>query len=647
MDRIKELVELLNYYAECYYTLDKPVVSDAEYDKLYDELRSLEEFTGIVLENSPTRRVGGQTLKEFRQYAHSHKLYSLDKCRSKAEFLKWCDRLEKTLGYFPELTVEYKFDGLTVNLVYENGALTAAATRGNGLVGEDITAQAKTIRGVLTKLPYKGRVEVQGEGIMRLSVLDEYNKTHPDDYLKNARNAAAGAIRNLNPAVTAERKLDIMCYNAEGDREFDSQSQMQAFIKECGLQCSDYFVKVRTPSEATEQIDYVEKIRPSLDYLTDGIVFKVDSVALRAELGETEKFPRWAVAYKFKAEESSTVLKDVVWQVGRTSKLTPLAILEPVELAGVTVKRATLNNMGDIVKKGVKKGSRVFIRRSNDVIPEITGVAEILPGSTDITPPLTCPACGSPLKEEGAFIYCTNKTDCAPQIISAMCHFAEKGGMNIEGFSEKTAEQLLNDLGVKKFSDLYSLTVSDLENLDGFQAKKAANLIASVQKSKTVSLASFIYALGIPNIGSKAARDLADVFPTIDELKAATADQIKNIDDFGDIMAESVVNYFKKPDNIEQIDKLLAAGITFTSAPKREGVFSGKTVVLTGSLQKYKRGEAEKLIEENGGRTAKSVSRQVNLVIAGEEAGSKLDKAVKLGIEVIGEAEFLEMLGKG
>ncbi len=647
MDRIKELVELLNYYAECYYTLDKPVVSDAEYDKLYDELRSLEEFTGIVLENSPTRRVGGQTLKEFRQYAHSHKLYSLDKCRSKEEFLKWCDRLEKTLGYFPELTVEYKFDGLTVNLVYENGALTAAATRGNGLVGEDITAQAKTIRGVLTKLPYKGRVEVQGEGIMRLSVLDEYNKAHPDDYLKNARNAAAGAIRNLNPAVTAERKLDIMCYNAEGDREFDSQSQMQAFIKECGLQCSDYFVKVRTPSEATEQIDYVEKIRPSLDYLTDGIVFKVDSVALRAELGETEKFPRWAVAYKFKAEESSTVLKDVVWQVGRTSKLTPLAILEPVELAGVTVKRATLNNMGDIVKKGVKKGSRVFIRRSNDVIPEITGVAEILPGSTDITPPLTCPACGSPLKEEGAFIYCTNKTDCAPQIISAMCHFAEKGGMNIEGFSEKTAEQLLNDLGVKKFSDLYSLTVSDLENLDGFQAKKAANLIASVQKSKTVSLASFIYALGIPNIGSKAARDLADVFPTIDELKAATADQIKNIDDFGDIMAESVVNYFKKPDNIEQIDKLLAAGINFTSVPKREGVFSGKTVVLTGSLQKYKRGEAEKLIEENGGRTAKSVSRQVNLVIAGEEAGSKLDKAVKLGIEVIGEAEFLEMLGKG
>ena len=647
MDRIKELVELLNYYAECYYTLDKPVVSDAEYDKLYDELRSLEEFTGIVLENSPTRRVGGAPLKEFRQYAHSHKLYSLDKCRSKEEFLKWCDRLEKTLGYFPELTVEYKFDGLTVNLVYENGALTAAATRGNGLVGEDITAQAKTIRGVLTKLPYKGRVEVQGEGIMRLSVLDEYNKAHPDDYLKNARNAAAGAIRNLNPAVTAERKLDIMCYNAEGDREFDSQSQMQAFIKECGLQCSDYFVKVRTPSEATEQIDYVEKIRPSLDYLTDGIVFKVDSVALRAELGETEKFPRWAVAYKFKAEESSTVLKDVVWQVGRTSKLTPLAILEPVELAGVTVKRATLNNMGDIVKKGVKKGSRVFIRRSNDVIPEITGVAEILPGSTDITPPLTCPACGSPLKEEGAFIYCTNKTDCAPQIISAMCHFAEKGGMNIEGFSEKTAEQLLNDLGVKKFSDLYSLTVSDLENLDGFQAKKAANLIASVQKSKTVSLASFIYALGIPNIGSKAARDLADVFPTIDELKAATADQIKNIDDFGDIMAESVVNYFKKPDNIEQIDKLLAAGITFTSVPKREGVFSGKTVVLTGSLQKYKRGEAEKLIEENGGRTAKSVSRQVNLVIAGEEAGSKLDKAVKLGIEVIGEAEFLEMLGKG
>ncbi len=642
LEEMQNLVKELNFHAEQYYKFDSPVISDGEYDKLYDRLVALEKETGFVLPDSPTRRVGDDVLKEFKQYRHTHKLYSLDKCQSYEELLAWRARTEKALGRKYDMTAEYKFDGLTINLTYEKGELVSAATRGNGLVGEDVTSQVKTIKNVPLTIDYKNHVEIQGEGIMRLSVLEKYNRTH-DEPLKNARNGAAGAIRNLNPKVTAERRLDVMCYNVYGPR-FDTQAEMQEFLKEQGFETGDYFRIVKTDSDAEKCVEELEKKRPTLDFLIDGIVFKINEVALRDILGETEKFPKWAVAYKFKADEATTVLRDVIWQVSRTGKLNPLAVLDPVELAGVTVKRATLNNFADYEKKGLKIGSRVFIRRSNDVIPEILGIASHTSESREIEKPEICPYCGAPVEEKGVFLYCTNNETCAPQIVQKLTHFAEKGAMDIEGFSDKTAELLLNELKVKDFSDIYKLRKEDLTGLEGFGDLKAGNLIASIEKSKNVSLSDFLYALGIKNIGKKAAKQLETRFKTLNGVMNAGFEELTAIDDFGEVMAKSVVEYFSDEAKRQEIDKLTALGINVKNAEKKEGVFSGINAVLTGSLSGYKRSEAEKLIVERGGECSSSVSKAVNLVIAGEEAGSKLEKAKKLGIKIIGEDEFTRML---
>lgn len=642
LEKMQNLVKELNFHAEQYYKFDSPVISDGEYDKLYDRLVALEKETGFVLPDSPTRRVGDDVLKEFKQYRHTHKLYSLDKCQSYEELLAWRARTEKALGRKYDMTAEYKFDGLTINLTYENGALVSAATRGNGLVGEDVTSQVKTIKNVPLTIEYKNHVEIQGEGIMRLSVLEKYNRTH-DEPLKNARNGAAGAIRNLNPKVTAERRLDVMCYNVYGPR-FDTQAEMQEFLKEQGFETGDYFRIVKTDSDAEKCVEELEKKRPTLDFLIDGIVFKINEVELRDILGETEKFPKWAVAYKFKADEATTVLRDVIWQVSRTGKLNPLAVLDPVELAGVTVKRATLNNFADYEKKGLKIGSRVFIRRSNDVIPEILGIASHTSESREIEKPKFCPYCGAPVEEKGVFLYCTNNETCAPQIVQKLTHFAEKGAMDIEGFSDKTAELLLNELKVRDFSDIYKLRKEDLTGLEGFGDLKAGNLIASIEKSKNVGLSDFLYALGIKNIGKKAAKQLETRFKTLNGVMNAGFEELTAIDDFGEVMAKSVVEYFSDEAKRQEIDKLTALGINVKSAEKKEGVFSGINAVLTGSLSGYKRSEAEKLIVERGGECSSSISKAVNLVIAGEEAGSKLEKAKKLGIKIIGEDEFTRML---
>ena len=642
LEEMQNLVKELNFHAEQYYKFDSPVISDGEYDKLYDRLVALEKETGFVLPDSPTRRVGDDVLKEFKQYRHTHKLYSLDKCQSYEELLAWRARTEKALGRKYDMTAEYKFDGLTINLTYENGALVSAATRGNGLVGEDVTSQVKTIKNVPLTIDYKNHVEIQGEGIMRLSVLEKYNRTH-DEPLKNARNGAAGAIRNLNPKVTAERRLDVMCYNVYGPR-FDTQAEMQEFLKEQGFETGDYFRIVKTDSDAEKCVEELEKKRPTLDFLIDGIVFKINEVALRDILGETEKFPKWAVAYKFKADEATTVLRDVIWQVSRTGKLNPLAVLDPVELAGVTVKRATLNNFSDYEKKGLKIGSRVFIRRSNDVIPEILGIASHTSESREIEKPKICPYCGAPVEEKGVFLYCTNNETCAPQIVRKLTHFAEKGAMDIEGLSDKTAELLLNELKVRDFSDIYKLRKEDLTGLEGFGDLKAGNLIASIEKSKNVSLSDFLYALGIKNIGKKAAKQLETRFKTLNDVMNAGFEELTAIDDFGEVMAKSVVEYFSDEAKREEIARLTALGVNVKSAEKTEGVFSGINAVLTGSLSGYKRSEAEKLIVERGGECSSSVSKAVNLVIAGEEAGSKLEKAKKLGIKIIGEDEFTRML---
>lgn len=645
MDRMKELVSLLNKYAKEYYELDNPTISDLEYDALYYELVDLENETGIVLPDSPTKRVGGAPLKEFVPYKHKLRLYSLDKAKGYGELERYFDRLNKLLGYIPEMTVEYKYDGLTLSITYKDGELVSAATRGDGTTGETVTEQVKTIKNVPLTIPYKGEIEIQGEGIMRLSVLKKYNRTAKNP-LNNARNGVAGAIRNLDPKVTARRNLTFIAYNVGYTAEnlFTSQCQVHEFLIKQGFDVDEDFCTINTVEEAKNEFEKIEEKRPKLDFLIDGAVIKVNDLHVREELGFTEKFPRWALAYKFDAEETTTMLNDVVWQVSRTQKLNPLAILEPVNLMGVKVQRATLNNFSDIQKKGIKIKSRVFIRRSNDVIPEITGLAEEYEYSVEIEKPTVCPACGSPVKEEGAFLYCTNPEKCAPAVVAYLDHFAQKSAMNIDGFSEKTAELLYNEYGVKYPYQIYELTYDDLIKLDGFKEKKVENLLSSIEKSKRVDLGRFIFALGIPQIGKKTAMQIADRFQSLEKIMNIGVEELTALEDFGQIMADNVVNFFKDEEQKRIIAKLIELGVTPTSNEIKEGVFSGKIVVLTGSLKTYKRSQAAELIAERGGKTSDSVSKKVNLVIAGEEAGSKLDKAKELGIEIWDEQTFLRNL---
>ena len=645
MDRMQELVQKLNEYAYRYYVLDDPVISDGEYDKLYDELVALEKQTGVVLPDSPTIRVGDKPLSKFNQVVHRGKLFSLDKCQSKEEMRAWLDKLSVN-GKMPLCSVEYKFDGLTINLTYENGVLTRAATRGNGEIGEEVTMQVRTIKSVPLSIPYKGVIEVQGEGIMTLSALAAYNARPDVVPLKNARNGVAGAIRNLDPKVTADRKLDMICYNVNymDDGNFPDGKAMLAFLRENNFKLSDYCRYCSTPDEVMAALDEIESRRNSLDFLIDGAVVKVDNTAMREELGYTQKFPRWAMAFKFAPEEATTTVRDVIWQVSRTGKLNPLAVLDPVDLAGVTVSRATLSNISEIRRKDIRIGSRVFIRRSNDVIPEITGVAEHTENSREIVPPAVCPACGAPVVQDGIFVKCSNTRACANTIISALSHFCERDAMDIEGLSDKTLELLYGLNKVKAFHDIYALKQEDFDEVEGFRDKRTGNLLAAIEKSKTTTLARFLYAIGIPNIGKKSAGQLEEEFRTLDAVMNASKEDFAALDDFGDIMAEGVKAYFDDEHNRREIELLLKAGVTFIQKQVAEGVFSGKKVVLTGALASMKRGKAKEEIEKRGGSVAESVSKAVNLVIVGEDAGSKLAKAEKLGIPTISEGEFLKML---
>lgn len=639
IERMKELTARLNKYAYQYYVLDEPTVSDKEYDELYNELLLLEKETGTTLPDSPTRKIGGDPIKEFKPHTHLKKLYSLDKCNSFEELREWDAKIKKLA---PDViyTLEYKLDGLTLSLTYENGYYKGAATRGNGETGEDVTAQVSTIKSIPLSVPYKGTFEAQGEGIMRLSALKKYNETAAEP-LKNARNGVAGAIRNLDPKVTAARNLDIIFYNVnyiEG-KDIDSQRDSIAFLKENGFKTEMLFVSGNM-EEIIGRINSVD--RKALDFLIDGMVIKVDDMRLRERLGYTDKFPRWAMAYKFEAEETTTVLKDVVWNVGRTGKLTPLAVLEPVELCGATVSRATLNNYGDIVRKKVKKGSRVFVRRSNDVIPEILGVAEDNGGS-EIVKPEVCPACGTLLVESGALLYCPNENGCPPQITGRIEHFVSKDCMDIRGISEKSVAQLYEKLGVRSVTDLYFLKAEDVAGLEGYKDKKIENFISSVEKSKSVPLDRFINALGIENVGKKTARDLALRFKSISALMNADRETLLEIEDIGEIVADSIMSYFGKHGAL--IEKFREIGID----PKIErqdaaGVFSGKKFVLTGTLPSYTRAEATKLIESAGGEVMSSVSKETDFVLAGDNAGSKLEKARQKGIKIISEKEFISLL---
>lgn len=643
--RMRELVDVLNKYAYEYYVMDNPTVSDKQYDELYDELRELEASTGEVLFDSPTRRVGGEPISAFKKHEHIERLYSLDKATSTEELQAFFQRVIKAIGYFPEFTVEYKFDGLTVCLTYNEGKFVRATTRGNGAVGEDVTAQVLTIKSYPMKIAYTGVCEVKGEAVMRLSVLEKYNKTAAEP-LKNARNAVAGAIRNLDPKETERRKPEILFYDVNYIDDDSIRSQLSGidFLKNNSFKVFDYLRVCNDEQSVFAAIDEIEKGRKTLDVLTDGVVIKVNDFAVRDILGATEKFPRWAIAYKFEPEETTTMLRDVVWQVGRTGKLTPLAVLDPVELCGVTVRRATLNNFGDVGRKGVKINSRVLIHRSNEVIPEILGTTEYFADSADVVKPAVCPECGSPTEEIGANLFCTNK-ECKKRVVLSLASFASKEAMNIEGFSEATAELLYDKVGVRKFSDLYALTREQLLGLDGVQDKKADNLLKAIEKSKNTELARFIFALGIDGVGKKTAKDLAKKFKSLETIAAAPIEEIISVQDVGDVIADNVFRYFADGDNLAELKRLERAGVIAGYADATVGdLFKGEKIVLTGTLSKYKRSEAQKIIESLGGEVSGSVSKNTTMVLAGEEAGSKLDKARALGIRVIDETEFDEMI---
>lgn len=653
-DDMRSLVDYLNKTAHAYYVLDDPLISDAEWDRLYSRLQQMEKKQGVVLPDSPSLRVGGEPLAAFRQHRHLSRLWSMDKAQSPEELQAWFDRTEKLRAQEPSLPpltygVEYKFDGLTLNLTYDHGVLIEAATRGNGEVGEAILPQARTVRGVPLSIPWQGLIEVQGECIMRLSALRKYNETAAEP-LKNARNAAAGALRNLDPAVTAARNLSAFFYQV-GTIEnppFSDQVGMVQFLREQGFPVSPYFKTADSPAGVLSLIRQIEDARDGLDFLIDGAVVKVMDQRTRLFMGYTDKFPRWAVAYKFAAEENTATLEKVTWELGRTGKLTPLAHVSPVDFAGVTVRKATLNNLGDIRRKQLTLGCTVWIRRSNDVIPEITGRVDDGTAGAPINAPAVCPACGGKLTERGANLYCLNRVSCKPQAVARLAHFASRDAMDITGFSEKTADLLYDRIGVRDPADLYRLEEAQLLALDGFQEKKARNLLAALEESKHCPLSRFLLAIGIPNIGKRTARDLAQHFGTLAHLQSASREALLAIDDVGDIVAQSVVDFFSFPENQEMIARLLAAGVN----PQPEGMaqtgaLSGLTLVVTGTLPTFSRQEAEAFIREHGGTATGSVSRKTSFVVAGENAGSKLGKAQSLGIPVLSEEELLRLAQNG
>ena len=648
MDRMLELIEKLNNLNYHYYVLDDPIASDDEWDALYRELRSLEEKTGIVLDNSPTKKVGGDPIKNFETVTHETRLWSMDKAQSFDELYAWEERVLTKLkeGGFdnPVYSLEYKFDGLTVNVTYENGLLTDAVTRGNGIQGERIFAQAKTIRSLPLNVDFLGKLQVQGEGIMKKSVFDKYNETALEP-LKNPRNAAAGALRNLDPQITASRKLDIFLYNIgliEG-KDFTSSIEAMEFLKEQKLPINSYFKTFNSMKDIVEEINNAEKNRQNLDFQIDGMVIKVTDYKMREYLGYTDKFPRWAIAYKFYAEQVPTKLIDVVWDVGRTGKVTPTAHLEPVDIGGATVKRATLNNKWDILRKKVKLNVDVWVRRSNDVIPEIMGVVDENQTGEEIPVPTNCPSCNAVLEEKGMLLFCPNKT-CKPQIVAKIAHFASRDAMDIEFLSDKTASQLVEEFNISNVAMLYDLKFEELVKLEGWQDKKAQNLIDAINKSKDIDLSSFIFALGILNVGKKTARDLAKNYKSLEKFRAATKEDLVEIGDIGDIVAESILDFLNNESAL--INSLLEKGVT----PKEEqqtvtdSYFSGKGVVLTGKLERLTRDEAGDIIVSLGGELQSSVSKRTNILIAGEKAGSKLEKAKKLGVEIIDEEKFFALI---
>ena len=650
LERLKWLTQEVNKHNKNYYVYDNPTISDAEYDKLYDELLALEKELNFSFPDSPTSRVGDDVLSKFEKRKHEFPLYSLNKVKDFSDLGKWISDMQNNSGKQDlDFSLEYKYDGLKVVLEYDGGRYKTATTRGNGKIGEDVTLQVKTIRSVPMYIPFKKRLIVQGECMMTNKAFEEYNKT-ADIPLKNPRNGVAGAVRNLDPKETAKRKLDFFCYDISfvEDYNIKSQKDMHDFIVDQGFLTGDYFKIIKNLKQAELEIEKIDKTKEHLDVMIDGMVLKVNDSSIREDIGYTNKFPKWAIAYKFKPIELSTTLKNVVWQVGRTGKITPIAILDPIELSGATVSRATLNNTQDIERKQISINSRVFVRRSNEVIPEVMGLAEKSDDAIEIIAPKYCPSCNSELKTIGANLFCVNHKHCYEQIVDRLKQFVSRNAFNIEGLSEKTLNQLYQKFDLSYPYELFTITESMLSQLEGFKEKKINNLINSLEKSKNIDWSNFIFSLGILYVGDKTAFVLSKKYNSIEELKSATFEELISIDDVGEIVANSIIEYFQDKDNLTNIDKLIELGvkINFSNNNTEENYFTNKTIVLTGALSSFSRPELTKILLSYGANVTSSVSKKTDLVIAGKDAGSKLDKARDLNIEIIDEDKLTNLLSE-
>lgn len=660
---IKKLRDQLRHHSHRYYVLDDPEISDSQYDKLYKELLGLEtEYPDLITIDSPTQRVGDKPLDGFNQIQHQLPMLSLDNVFSEEDliaFNKRChNRLDSTA--IIEYSAEPKLDGLAISIRYENGLLKQAATRGDGRTGEDVTLNIRTLNSVPLKLlgsDYPGILEVRGEVFMSKSGFAELNRQALDKGEKafvNPRNAAAGSLRQLDPKLTATRPLSLYCYAVgivEGGELPKLHSEILDKLKEWGLPvCSEVAVVCDVQGCLAFYNEILSK-RDKLAYDIDGIVYKVNRLDLQEKLGFVTRSPRWAIAHKFPAQEETTTILSVDFQVGRTGALTPVARLEPVFVGGVTVSNATLHNMDEVIRKDVRVGDKVFIRRAGDVIPEVVSV---VPNSrtektTKIILPARCPVCESPVTQiEGeAVARCSGGLLCSAQRSEAIKHFASRKAMDIEGLGDKLIEQLVEKNLIQNTADLYQLTADDLSRLERMGVKSAENTILAITNSKEVSLSKFIYALGIREVGEATAESLASVFHSIDDIKNATSEALQDVPDIGPVVAKNINEYFKQQHNIDVIDQLIANGVTYsTKRPVNEGSnkLAGKVFVLTGTLEEMTRDEAKQAIIKAGGKVTGSVSAKTDYLLAGDKAGSKLVKAEKLGIPVISEKELRALI---
>lgn len=649
--RIDELVKLLNYHSQLYYVEDRNEITDYEYDMLQQELKGLEEqFPQFVRSDSPTQRVGGKAISIFEKVTHRVQMGSLQDVFSFEQVRSFVETVQQAVDK-PQFVVEPKIDGLSVSLEYHNGELAIGSTRGDGFVGENVTSNLKTVKSMPIKINEElPLIEVRGETYMPRNVFLKLVKEQEDNDeqpFKNPRNAAAGSLRQKDPKIAAKRKLDIFVFNVQQieGKELTSHKESLDYLKTLGFKTIPDYKRVSTADEVIDCIKAIGAKRFDLPFDIDGVVIKVDDFRQREILGATAKVPKWAVAYKFPPEEKTSKLLDIELNVGRTGAITPVAVFEPVFLAGTSVSRATLHNQDFIREKNISVGDIIKVRKAGDIIPEVLGSVE-KHGDGVFTLPECCPVCGTKLvkSEEEAAVRCPN-VECPAQIFRSIVHFASKGAMNIDGLGPQIVHTLLDNKLITSVADLYTLSENKLLQLDNFKEKSVNNLLNAIEKSKSNSLDRLVFGLGIRNIGQASAKLLCDKFGDLDNIMNASAEQISEIDGFGGVMAQSVYNAFHEEHMIELIKRLKECGInTKYEKIQIDDRFAGKTFVLTGTLPTLKRSEAKALIEKYGGKASGSVSKKTDYVLAGEEAGSKLDKAQQLGIEIITEEQFKDMI---